>query len=150
MKRIASILGAGTLLLGMAIPTFAYVRHHRSSDDTRVSNYARVTNDVEVKADTGDNEIEGFMVHRARISSGAASANSTVLTDANYNEIACNDCNGDLSIRNSARVRNEVEVRADSGDNEVEGWLSGGRISTGPAAAGSLVDNIVNTNIIGD
>jgi len=151
MKKIASLMGAGALVLAMAIPAFAYDRHQRFSDDTRLSNYARVTNEVEVVADSGDNEIDGFFVTRGRISTGTATALGDVLTEANYNKIGCNDCNGDLSVRNRASVRNEVEVRADSGDNEIDGgFVGGGRIRTGAARGDGIVTTTVNTNIVGD
>ena len=149
MKKVASLVGAGALLFGMVGSAFALDFHHFFGSDTRVRNYARVTNDVDVDADSGDNEIGGKFVFGGRIRTGEATAVGDVFNDVNYTELGCG-CDGDLSIRNRARVRNEVDVDADSGDNEVHGmFVHGGSIHTGGAMAGSLVTNLVNTTIMG-
>lgn len=133
----------------MAVPTFAF--HRWSSDDISIRNYARVSNDIEVEATTGDNEIEGFGIRGGRISTGTATAYGTLKNDVNYNEIGCDCTDGDLTVRNTARVRNELEVKAESGDNEIEGFMvGGGRIRTGTAYADGLVENFVNTNVVGE
>jgi len=145
MKKVASLLGAGALLFGMVGSAFAFDFHHFFGSDTRVRNYARVTNDVDVDADSGDNEIGGKFVFGGRIRTGDATAGAEVLNDVNYTELGCG-CDGDLS----ARVRNDVDVDADSGDNEVHGmFVHGGSIRTGSALAGGLVTNLVNTTITG-
>lgn len=147
MKKIASLVGAGAMILGMAVPAFAYVHHH-SSDDTSVRNYARETNDVEVKADSGDNEIHGKYVRGGRILTGLADAYSELVNVVNTNDL--NNGGDDLTVRNYARVRNNVEVRADSGDNEIGGkYVRGGKIDTGDALAASVIDNTVNTTLTG-
>lgn len=51
----------------------------------------------------------------------------------------------EVSNTNSANVESEVEVSAETGENETEG--EGSAIETGAALAGSNVSNIVNTNL---
>ena len=78
MKKVASLLGAGALLFGMVGSAFAFDFHHFFGSDTRVRNYARVTNDVDVDADSGDNEVHGMFVHGGSIRTGSALAGGLV------------------------------------------------------------------------
>lgn len=80
MKKTASLVVALVLVFGMAVPTLAF---WRSSDDTSVRNYARVKNDVEVKADSGDNEIHGKVVRGGKIDTGDSYADALVSNTVN-------------------------------------------------------------------
>lgn len=58
--------------------------------------------------------------------------------------------NDEVTVRNSAYVKNSVTTRADTGDNSVHGkYVWGGAILTGTAFAGSSVANDVNYTGIG-
>ena len=146
MKKFAMLAGSAALLLTMVTGVMASRRH---GDEVSIRNYARVTNDVETKADSGDNEISGRVVRRGRIETGNASATSDVFSDVNTTSLGCG-CADDLTIRNNARVRNDVDTRADSGDNEIHGhYVGGGVIDTGRAHAEGLVTNYVNSTLVG-
>lgn len=151
MKKVASLVGAGAILLSMTGFVFARGGHHHSSDDTTIRNYARVTNDVEVEAETGDNEVGGMMVWGGRIRTGFAEAWGTLTNRVNWNNVDCDCADGDVTVSNRAMVRNDIEVEAETGDNEIHGmFVKGGRIRSGGAYADGLVENVVNTNIVGD
>ncbi len=151
MKKLASLVGAFAMVLVFALPAFASYRHHRSSDDTTVTNRARVSNNLELESETGDNEIHGRVVRDADITTGEAETVGTVYNRVNRTEIGC-DCegDGDLDVRSSARVRNSLELEAETGDNEIHGrYVGGGDIDTGDAYVDGLVDNTVNTTLVG-
>ncbi|WKZ26051.1 MAG: hypothetical protein QY322_01935 [bacterium] len=146
--KALSLMISGALVMMFVVPVMAY--HRRSSDDTSVRNYGRVTNNVEVKADSGDNSISGKYVGGGRILTGIADAMSTLVNVVNTNDLGCG-CDGDLSVKNMARVRNNVEVKADSGDNSISGkYVRRGMIGTGDAIATSVIESTVNTTVTGD
>ena len=143
--------------------------YSRGGDDTRVSNSnsATVINNVEVEAETGDNDAEGgegddggYASARGgnatggnggrggnggSITTGSAIAIGTVNNDVNSNDTTVDSCgceddepaqmqyrrfpsfggnNGDdvnVSNRNRANVTNNLEVEAETGDNDAEG-----------------------------
>ncbi|KKU10297.1 MAG: hypothetical protein UX13_C0015G0006 [Candidatus Woesebacteria bacterium GW2011_GWB1_45_5] len=148
MKKIASLVGAGALLFSMVAPSFAFFDF--LSDDISIRNYGRVSNDIEVEAETGDNEISGFKVFGGRIRTGDAFAVADVSNLVNTTSLDCGCLDGDLTVRNYGRVYNDVDVEAETGDNEIHGfWVFGGSINTGGAEAAGLVTNIVNTTTTG-
>ena len=81
MKKIASLVGAGALLFSMVAPSFAFFDF--LSDDISIRNYGRVSNDIEVEAETGDNEIHGFWVFGGSINTGGAEAAGLVTNIVN-------------------------------------------------------------------
>lgn len=57
--------------------------------------------------------------------------------------------NGGWLIENSSHLTNNLATTANSGYNEIKSWhddVEGGKIKTGDAFAGLLLENIVNTN----
>jgi len=56
----------------------------------------------------------------------------------------------EATVKNYAKVKNEVETKAYTGYNEIGGkFVFGGKIKTGEAWALSAVSNTVNTNSLG-
>lgn len=147
MKKFASLVGAGAMLLTLAGSAFAYDWF----DGTFVKNYARVRNEVTVKADTGDNSVHGFKVFGGEITTGDALAAGGVTNVVNSNSLDCGCFSEDgLFIKNKAKVSNDLYVKADTGDNEIHGFkVFGGSIVTGGALAEGLVTNVVNTTTTG-
>jgi hypothetical protein len=149
MKKFAALAGSAVMLLSMASTTFAFFPFF-GSDDVSIRNYGRVTNDVETRADSGDNSIGGMFVGGGRITTGNALATSSVLNDVNSTVLGCGCLDGDLTIHNYGRVYNDVDTKADTGDNSIHGFVvHGGSIRTGGASAGSLVQNSVNFTMVG-
>ncbi len=122
-------------------------------------NDAKVTNNVNVSASTGDNKIVAVKGggNSGDISTGDATAFSTVENYVNDNttkvSASCRrGCTADIKVinKNDARVRNTVDVSASTGGNgivAVKGGGNSGDIRTGDAYADSLVVNVVNTNV---
>ena len=150
MKKFAALAGSAVLLLSMAGPAFASHWFFGSDDDVSIRNYGRVTNDVETRADSGDNSIGGMFVSGGRINTGAVAAGASLYTDVNSTVLGCGCLDGDLTIHNYGRVYNDVDTKADSGDNSIHGFVvHGGSIRTGGATAGSVLDTIVNFTMVG-
>jgi len=161
MKKL---LASSTILTMMmvAMPALAYGGHHGSDSDVRVENdnWACVSNTVDVTAQTGGNEVvsvKGGDNTGGDIDTGDAWATSYVGNTVNSNETkikaSCRrGCTGDVKVENDngAMVRNEVDITAQTGGNEiitVKGGSNSGDIDTGIADAYSEVINVVNTNI---
>ena len=116
------------------------------------NNNATVSNNVDVKADTGNNEIKS----KGTIVTGNAVAMADLVNVVNSNDVKVKtpcDCPGDITIKtnNDACVSNDVDVDADTGDNEIKGKKSKkskGTIVTGNATSYANVMNLVNDNII--
>lgn len=152
MKKIAALAGAGALLLSVALPAFGFGFWPMPvpSNDVNISNWAKVDTDVYTKANTGDNELGGMCVMGGKIDTGSAMAGSQVKLDVNSSLIGCPGCEGDVNITNGAKIYTDVVTKAESGDNDLGAmFLSGGRILTGDAEAGSLVDALVNFTVVG-
>lgn len=106
---------------------FAYGSHHRDRGgevNIESENEADIDNNIDVTAKTGDNEAEG---QNARIRTGDAYADSVADTTANSNvtRVGCSRCLSgvkEVSIEseNEADVDNNIDVTADTGDNEAE------------------------------
>jgi len=168
IKRAATIGATAAILLGTAMPAFAGQRYNRSNDELDVNqhNSAVIINDVDTKADTGDNSVGGGMnfvrslFHGGssgggRIVTGDALADALVQTTANENsatvDVRCG-CFDDVDVHqgNHAFVLNDVETKADTGDNSVSGgskWGRGSVIRTGDATAVGTVQTLVNRNV---
>lgn len=156
--KLAGIGASAALLLAMAVPGFA---HYWSDDDLIVDihNWAHVTNNVTTKAYTGDNSIHGKWVTGGAIYTGVAGASSAVFNTVNLNAADPCACLGGLgsfddvtlTIKNGAHVDNNLYTKAETGDNSIGGkYVGGGLIATGVAGATSYVENVVNTNVLGD
>ncbi len=140
-------------------------------------NTADVSNNVNVKADTGDNKANKNTGGNVEISTGDADAhNVSVNTRVNANEatiggnggsshglslwITGNGADSDNAIAlkvnnanvvdqsNYADITNSISVKADTGDNKANKNTGGGAsISTGDADAHVSVDNMANFNM---
>jgi len=151
LRKLAALAGAGALLLAVAGPALAWgYGGGGSSGGLDIKNWASVVTNVYTKADTGDNTISGFKVSGGKIRTGDAVASSGVYTEANTTLLSgCEDC-GSVKINNGASVQTTVTTKADTGDNTISGFkVSGGKIWTGGAEAGSLVNNVVNFTSVG-
>lgn len=147
MKKIASLLGATTMLLVFAMPASAWMF---SNDEATIKNFAWVNTDVSSKVTTGFNKISGGMLGGSSILTGTGGAFGTVSTQVNTNTIGCG-CYDDLYIKNKAGIRTDVDAKVNTGFNTVSGgFVMGGLIGTGDGVSENLVTTIVNTNIVGD
>lgn len=151
VKKIAALAGAGVLLASMAGPALGCFGWWCDwSDEIGISNSATVTNIVGTVANTGHNDMGGKFVWGGGIDTGNATAGSGVINQVNWNEVGCDCVDGDITIGNRASVLNLVDTRANTGHNHLGGMcVGGGLIDTGNAGATSLVDNFINTNIVG-
>lgn len=144
MKKLASFMGAGAMILVMAVPAFA-------GTDIR-GNIATVFNSVFTKADSGDNSIHGKIVVSGTIKTGAASADTLIYNKVNSVEtfrFGC--CSAPDVERNMGLVTSRTATVADSGDNSIGGKIvRGGSITTGVVGAGTLIDNVLNSFITPD
>ena len=146
-RLIATGASAALILSTTAVPALG---HHRGDDNTTIRNSASVSNYVETEANTGENSIRGGKVRGGEIKTGNADALATVVNDVNTTELGCGCLeDGDLTINNRARVRNNVKTEANTGENSIRGWrISDGLIDTGDAYADSYVENVVNTTLV--
>ncbi len=137
-------------------------------------NFAKVKNDVEVKANTGKNDADDNTGGNIDIDTGTASALAVVKNKLNANvahvggsgegalelKILGNGSNSDNTINanlantvgidqdNFALVDNDVEVKANTGKNDADDNTGGSvSIDTGDAEAGALVDTMANFNL---
>lgn len=137
-------------------------------------NDAKVNNDINVDAETGDNAAKDNTNGDVEITTGDITSDVTVSTTANANvaDLAGTGIGGDLSVwitgngsdshnevelelenktlvsqDNDAHIRNDVDVDEESGDNRADD-NTGGTVSIETGDAGSVVtvDNMVNFN----
>jgi len=156
MKKTITLTAVAALMLVLAAGSASannyrrYNSNRNNDSKLMVSNMARVTNEVETEAETGENALYGKYVRGGRIVTGSANAASVLTNDVNRTEAGC-DCYDNVKVRNRASVDNYLETEADSGDNEISARrsLRGGMIRTGNAGAASDVMNVVNTVMLG-
>ena len=137
------------------------------------TNSANVTNDVNVKANSGYNDAEDNTGGDVEINTGSAIADAVVVNQLNANVAWLGGSNGgaleliisgngsdshnDLDVdlndnvgvlqNNYANVSNEVDVDANTGKNDAEDNTGGTTsIDTGDAEAGAMVDTMANFN----
>ncbi len=147
MKKFAALVGAGAMLLSMAVPAFAtFDPFDWLSDDVSIHNYGYVKNDVDTSANSGWNSAGGLF-HGGLIFTGQALSGANVGTELNNTVIGC-ACAGvdDISIGNFGKVKNYVDTDANTGWNHTFG---GGFIKTGGATGSSVVQSVVNFTSIG-
>ena len=152
-KKLAITGASAALLLTSVVPAFA-----QGGPGLRIRNWANVSNNVDTTANTGYNKIKADEdVRGGRIRTGHAAAVSSVSNDVNFNAVDLCGCLGDfdyapLKIRNGAKVNNYVDTTANTGYNRITSYdddVEGGRIRTGGAGATGVVNNVVNTNVLG-
>ncbi len=147
-----------------------------STNTTTVNqnNTANVTNNIKTKADTGDNKANYNTGGNVEISTGNAGVTASVSNNLNSNvaEVDCCAANDtDVTIsgngsksdnkvglvnsnttkvnqKNVANVTNDVDAKADTGDNKA-GANTGGDvvITTGKAVVNVDVDTVANSNV---
>ena len=146
MKKLASLMGAGAMLLGMAVPafagTFSFPWPTPKTTEATVKNYAHVGTTLNTTVNSGWNKTMGWF---GSVTSGAASALESVTNQVNFNQIGCN-CSDDLYIKNMAGVKATLNTNVNSGFNS----SFGGMVTSGAAGVMSAVENVVNTNIVGE
>lgn len=145
------------------------------SNNTQVTqnNTANISNNVNVSSNTGDNEAEDNTGGDVSIETGDSSANVTVSNSANSNQASVNGCcptdtsvkiagNGtksdnDATVKtkneanvnqdNYAKIKNNVDVDNNTGDNKAEDNTWGDvAIETGDADATVTIANAANAN----
>lgn len=138
-KKLVIAGASAALVLGMTVPAFAKHDNHHSSG---TSNSAYVKTHVNTVADTGGNDIHGFVVSgNPSIVTGTAKSGTLTGHLVNTNL-------GSGSSHNNAYVKTNVDTGAYTGGNEISGGMvSGGYIQSGNATAGSAVIDVVNTNL---
>lgn len=139
------------------------------------NNTANITNNVNVDADTGKNDANYNTGGDVSITTGNASSDVNVSNQANANVADVSGCcPGDVSVEisdngaksdndatvgvttitnvtqnNYAKVRNDIDVDADTGKNDANGNTGGSvSISTGNATGNVGVTNAVNQNAV--
>lgn len=138
-------------------------------------NHAYVRNDVDVDSETGDNDVEDNTGGDVDVETGDADTTITLSTAANTNAATVGGGNGEggeVDVRivgngshsdndvnlellkdivvvqdNDAHVRNDADVDANTGDNDVEDNTGGETsLDTGDATTEVTVENMVNFN----
>lgn len=146
MKKIASLLVSGAMLLGMATPSFAF--WWPQPTEGTVINFADLHNRISANISTGFNTVDAFK--GGTILSGAAESLGQMTNTANTNTIKCN-CYDDLFVKNFADLHNNISASISTGFNKIDGGFFGaGTIGTGTAGTGGLITNVVNTNVFGN
>ena len=147
-----------------------------SNTTVNQTNYANITNDVNVDANTGHNDANNNTGGDVSIDTGDANANVDIANTANANiaqvDACCpkdinvtisdngadsdNDANVvanttvNLDQDNTAKIKNKVDVDLDTGHNDANNNTGGNvTITTGDAAAngGVVITNTVNKNV---
>lgn len=164
-KKLIVTGATAALLLSSAVGAFANFDpfHFGSSADLNISNTGTVTNVVSTSANSGNNyQTAKGSVEGSGITTGDASAGANVMTQLNWNQFDCGCVLGlsgdihslDFDLSNHGTVINTVGTAANSGGNyqSSTGWfgeVENSTISTGVAAASSVVQSVVNTNMFG-
>jgi hypothetical protein len=174
IKKIA-VGGMATLLVGgiafACSPQNNFKKHKDDHSSTytqeseigvEVENDAKIKNDLDLNADTGENEAEDNHGD-GEVTTGNATLSADVSSEANSAEIsvkapsACNDCltdvRGDVKVEssiklevvNDAYILNDLDLKANTGDNKAKDNCGDGTVSTGSAALSANVSNSVNS-----
>ncbi len=140
------------------------------------NNTANVTNNIDVEAETGDNDANDNTGGDVEVTTGNAASDVVVTNDLNGNDLVIGggvdavggtltlsiETNGtgsdnviDIASTNAntvfqnnrATLLNDVEVDADTGDNDANDNTGGDvSVDTGNANAGAVIDNAINFN----
>ncbi len=139
------------------------------------TNNADIENNVKINANSGDNDANDNTGGEVVIETGDANVSSSVSNSANSNvaNLSCGGCPGDTTVKitgngsdsdnkanvqianetalqqsNNADVDNNVEIDANTGDNDAEDNTGGDvSIETGDAKAVVDIANMVNQNV---
>ncbi|OGV97221.1 hypothetical protein A2W24_04315 [Microgenomates group bacterium RBG_16_45_19] len=192
LTKLATAAATGAILLQAALPIFADTTliissngsdtenevevSNRSTTTVVQENNTQVSNQINVKAETGDNEAEDNTGGDVSIETGDAKVDVQVKNEVNSNvaEVeTCGECAGDTEVEisgngsgsenevelkdmsetevyqtNVAEILNEVKVDAKTGDNEAEDNTNGDvKIDTGDATVKVLSDTKANMNM---
>lgn len=189
-KRIATAVATGALLLNSFVaPAFAATNIQisgngsDSNNDAKIelnktasvvqNNTANVTNNVDVKAETGGNSADDNTGGDVKVKTGDSLVGVAVKNLLNKNSAAIDCCtNGDATVKiadngsdsdnevkldmdssngifqdNSANVENKVEVDSKTGKNSAEDNTNGGvEIDTGDSEVSVGILNMLNSN----
>ena len=190
-KRVITALATGSMLLQSALPIFASMTLTitgngadtvntvgvGSTQSTTVtqSNSTSVHNDIDVDANTGDNEAEDNTGGDVTIDTGNSKVNVTIANDLNSNvaEVEPCNCDSDTTVEitgnvegsentaglkqsdaavvtqyNVANVKNEVDVDSETGDNDANDNAGGDvTIDTGKSTVTIMAGTVANTNV---
>lgn len=150
IRKLAVAGASAALLLATAVPAFA------SDWGSLVHNWADVSNTINTTANTGWNSINADSnVNGGSISTGYAQSVATVNNTVNSNSLYNFDTGFDFGslVHNATDVNNMVNTNANTGWNSLNADdhnVNGGSVSSGYAQAGSVVNNVINTNVLHD
>lgn len=189
-KQIFSVIAAGTMVLNLATPVLAdstieISGNGKNSDSTvnldqnhsttvTQSNVANISNNVDVKSNTGGNNAKDNTGGNVKVETGDATTKVTVNNTANTNSanvdccaaggntdvlISGNGKNSDNTVKlnqnndttltqqNNADVKNKVNVDSNTGDNDAEDNTGGDvSIKTGDTDTTVKVGTTANAN----
>jgi hypothetical protein len=151
-KKIAITGAAAAIMLGAAVPAFAFAL---PSTVTSVRNNAVVVSDVDTTAGVSGNYVSTGLFGKAKINVGNISASSSVKNDVNSTIVAtCGSCsfnNTYTRVNNKAFVAGNVDTTAGVSRNFVTtGTFGKSKIDTGNISASGVVANVVNFTAIGN
>ena len=146
LKKLAVAGASAALLLATSVPAFA--------DYSMVHNWADLSNTLNTLANTGNNQIKADdSVTGGNIGTGfaqsVATLNNTINSNTLYN-FGGYFGDGGL-LHNATEVNNVVYTSANTGWNSIvanEENVNGGNVNSGYAEAGSVVNNVINTNVL--
>lgn len=189
-KNLVTAIATGAVLLSTVTPVFAdttlTVAGNGSDSDNTVklnqdnnvqvkqNNDATISNDINVKSDTGNNRASGNTGGDSTITTGAADSTVNVTNTANRNDAVVDPCNctGDTTVKvagngsesnntvklnednnvrvnqdNNANIHNNIDSKANTGGNRANDNTGGGAsITTGDASTTTTVSNTANYN----
>lgn len=176
MMVLPSFAGITVVVSGNGVDTDNTV-NVTSTNTTTVNqtNEANINNDVDATANSGGNEVDGSTGGDVSIDTGKAEATVGVSNAVNSNEahVACGGCPTNVSVEisengkksdndvtlglqnttwvkqdNTANIKNDVDVDANSGENDIKDSTGGDySIDTGMAKAYATVSNQANANV---
>ena len=146
-KKLAVAGASAALLLATSVPAFA--------DYSMVHNWADLSNTLNTLANTGNNQIKADdSVNGGNIGTGYAQSVATLNNTINSNTLYSFGAGGfDFGglVHNATEVNNLVNTTANTGWNSIvanEENVNGGNVNSGYAQAGSVVNNVINTNVL--
>lgn len=159
MKKIAALIGAGAMLLSVAVPAFAGGHRHHDEGNMNVAN---VTSEVYALSETGGNTVgNSARVRKADVKgdvevegdntvrTGAADALAVGVVVANT-QVGCSTCGrrgGSQSEKNIANVTSGVYADAITGENIVGNSASVSKADIGGHRHGGEVEVEGNNNV---
>lgn len=158
-QKIAMTATTAGIMLASAVPAFASWNVGALNGNIAQVNSGAVVNNVTTSTNTGKNLNLAFVAGAQLTQTGTAVSGANVQTQLNVNQISCGCVtnnvnlgvgNGNTIQANHGMVMNTVTTSANTGMNaNVGGAVLLQGVNTGAATSGSVVTNIVNTNVIG-